>query len=60
MTVCIVEEENPPEMEDYCKNYIDANDKDPEINWYNCWNKEDTHQHTYSEEHVQWLPYLAG
>jgi hypothetical protein len=52
MTGCIVEEEIPPQMEDYCKNFVDANNEDPGINWDDSWNEEDTHRQTYTEEHV--------
>jgi hypothetical protein len=56
MTGCTVEEEIPPQMEDYCNNSTNANDKGPRINWGDCRNKEDTHQHTFIEDHGHSAP----
>jgi hypothetical protein len=52
MTGCIVEEEIPPLMSDYCKNSVDPNDEDPGIKWGDCWSEEETHRETYTRAQV--------
>jgi hypothetical protein len=46
-TGCMVEEEIPPQMEDHCKNFFVAKDEDPDINWDECWNEDDTEEHAH-------------
>jgi hypothetical protein len=45
-TSCMVEEEIPPQMEDYCKNSVDVKDEDPKINWDDFCKEDDTHRKT--------------
>jgi hypothetical protein len=51
-TGCMVEEEIPPQMEDYCKNSVDVKDEDPKINWDDFCKEDDTHRKTYIKEHA--------
>jgi hypothetical protein len=44
---CMVEEEIPPQMEDHYKNFVIAKDEDPGINWDECWNEDDTEEHSH-------------
>jgi hypothetical protein len=53
MTGCLVEEEFPPLMSDYCQNPGDPNDEDPRIRWGELWSEEDNRDPPNIGKHIQ-------